>query len=495
MYLRFTRTMVPLAVLGLLAALIGCGGGGSPVGNGPGLGNGDKSGLLQGQYAFSISGQNTANGALVVVAGSFTADGNGRLSGTEDVNSHLGVHLVTFGGSYAIGADGRGNAVLGIDPGCPNWQLTMVSHAHGFFTCMNTDLTASGTIDLQDSSAFSTSKLTGNYVFGLSGLGLPTTTSSGGLVVMAGDWTMDGNGNLTGEMDVNDIGGVLQDVALSGTYSVAADGRGTATIASAYATQKFAFYIVNASDVKFVEIDSQPVVSGEVLTQAASPFNLGVLNGTYAFTVGGTDSNNNPATLGGVFTADGKGTISTGLLDSNDAGVVSLGNPATGTYGVNATGRGLLTFTSPSLQLAFYAAANGTIELVDVDGKFGVAGMAKRQTGGPFAPSSFAGNYAINLTGTNLSSGEEDISGQLQADGAGNLNGVLDINNSGSLFQAVSLSSSSYAINADGRGSASINTGPGNFATQVYVIDRNTALFLDADTGRVLAGLAEKQQF
>jgi hypothetical protein len=297
-------------------------------------------------------------------------------------------------------------------------------------------------------------------------------------------------------MDVNDISGVVQDIPLSGTYSVGANGRGTAILSSSYATQNFVFYVVNATDLKLVETDSQPIVSGEVLGQAAGPFSLASLNGGHAFVMGGADNNGNPISLGGVFTADGAGKVSSGVVDTNDGGVTSLGGSVSGTYAVNATGRGVLSLTTPVLQLAFYRAANGTVELVDVDGSLGVLGTALAQTGGPFRLASISGRYALNFSGTNLSSfGEEDITGQLIADGTGGLSGTLDINNLGSIFQGLGISSSTYTMDSDGRGFATINASAGSFSMQTYQANPNTVLFQDVDNNRVVTGVMQKQQF
>ncbi|MBV8478465.1 MAG: hypothetical protein JOZ36_17540, partial [Acidobacteria bacterium] len=341
------------------AALTGCGGGSSVVGQGPGLGNSSNNALLQGQYAFALSGQDS-NGLFLMV-GTFAADGNGHLAGSEDVNSSSLTSRgsgVPFSGTYAIGSDGRGNAVLGIQPGCPNWQFTMLNHSHGLLTCLNTNITGSGTIDLADPRAFSISALKGNYVFGFSGLG-----ASAGFAVTAGSWSMDGGGTVNaGIADVNDAGTVSQALSLSGSYSVASTGRGTATISSHYATQNFVFYIVNATDIKFMESDSTagvPRVSGEVLNQAPV-FTTSSLSGIYPFTLGGIDANQSALALGGLLPADGNGNISSGVMDVNDAGNITLGVSLTGTYSVGASGRGVATLSSPVFlfPIAFYAAAN-----------------------------------------------------------------------------------------------------------------------------------------
>ncbi len=505
---RPLRMLLFTGLLLLTALLIGCGGGNSLTGSGPGLGNGSNNAMLQGQYAFAMSGQGSSGPFFAV--GSFTADGQGHLGGNQDVLTsglQTGPSGAHFAGTYAVGADGRGNAVLGLQPGCPNWQFTMLNHAHALLTCLNTNMTASGTIDLQDPSAFSTAALKGNYVFSFSGLG-----TSGALAVAAGSWTANG-GNLSGQMDVNDIGlsSPLQDIAVNGTYSVGSDGRGTASISSSYVSspQTYVFYMVNSGDFKFVETDGAAAVSGEALTEAPA-VTAASYNGTYAFTLGGSDVNvpANPLAFGGLMGMDGNGNIASGVLDANYGGSSSIGNTLAGTYTVS-NGRVSATLnsavsTSPIL-MAFYKAANGSIEAVNVGGNLGgvnfaVGGMGKAQAGGPFGVQSMKGNYAVNFSGTNLGggfsgAGEEDLSGQLIGDGAGNLSGTLDVNNSGSIFQGVPLSGSTYTMTARGQGTASMNTGTGTFAMQSYQIDGNTVLFLDVDNNRVLTGIAEKQQF
>ncbi|MGZ6316687.1 MAG: hypothetical protein ACXWNQ_05455 [Anaerolineales bacterium] len=471
-----TRALFVLALLLPFAGLVGCGSGNSVTGSGPGLGNGSNNAMLHGQYAFAFSGQNT-NGPFFAV-GSFTADGQGHLGGNEDVitsSLQTGPSGAHFAGTYAVGADGRGNAVVGLQAGCPNWQFTMLNQAHALLTCLNSNMTGSGTIDLQDPKAFSTAALKGNYVFGFSGLG-----NSGSLAVAAGNWSMNGAGSInTGQIDINDLSftAPFQGIALSGTYSVSSSGRGTATITSDYpatsSTQNFVFYVVNASDIKFMETDSLPVFSGEVLSQASGSLTAG----TYAFTLGGSDANGNPLAFGGLMPTDGNGNVPGGVLDVNYGGSTSIGDTLTGTYAVSNSGRGLVSLTSSSvgsLPLAFYKAANGNIEFVNLGGSLGgvgfaVGGMGKAQSGGPFSQQSISGNYGVNFSGTNLGSnfsnaGEEDISGQLTSDGAGILSGLLDINNSGSIFQGVQLSGSTYTMTSTGRGTASLNTATGTFA-------------------------------
>jgi hypothetical protein len=495
---RFRKLLFIPVALGLVT-LVACGGSSNQSIR---LGSGSNNSLLKGQYAFSFSGS-TISQTFVSAAGSFSADGNGNItSAVEDITfagsgTGSGTRNVTFTGTYAVGSDNRGNALLKGVPGCATWQFTLTNSNRGLLTCFTTGhdpvVTAIGSFDLQDTTAFSTARLQGKYVFGFFGLGLNGSAGA------AGQWSMNGAGAIaSGEFDLNDGGAVVLDSPLSGSYSVTSTsaGRGVATINGIYSSPiQFAFYIVNSTDLKFVETDLQPALSGEVLRQAAGPFSAASLHGGYAVILGGSDVNGFPLGAGAVFTADGAGTLS-GTMDQNDGGFLSTCNFPAVPYVFSAGGRFSTTLgsgCSVPVQVAMYPAANGTVQLIGIDGNSVLSGSANAQTGGPFAVSSTTGNFALNFTGTNLSTGlEEDLAGTLTADGAGNLTGTLDINNAGSLFQGLPLASSTYTMSANGRGSAAIMTSPATFNLQTYQVSPNIVLFLDIDQGRVLTGVMQK---
>jgi hypothetical protein len=312
-----------LVAITAVASLAGCGGSSN---DGIHLGPGANNTLLKGQYAFSYSGSTTAQ-TFVTAAGSFTADENGNItSAVEDITfagsgSGSGNQNVTFTGTYAVGPDKRGNALLKGVPGCATWQFTMSSKSHGLMTCFSTGhdpvQTASGSFDLQDPTAFSAAKLKGKYVFGFSGLGVNGTAAT------AGQWSMNGAGAISGgEFDLNDGGAVVLDTPLSGSYSInsTSPGRGIATINGIYNSPlNFVFFVVNATNMKFVETDLQPALSGELLLQAPGPFSAATLHGGYAAILGGSDSGGFPLGAVAVFTADGAGTLS-GTIHQNDDG-------------------------------------------------------------------------------------------------------------------------------------------------------------------------------
>src|ERR1041385_6501254 len=74
-------------------------------------------------------------------------------------------------------------------------------------------------------------------------------------------------------------------------------------------------------------------------------FSISSLNGTYAFTFSGTDSNG-PFAVAGTLVADGSGNISSGTLDVNERPTPAANASLTGTYTVAADGRGMATLNS-----------------------------------------------------------------------------------------------------------------------------------------------------
>ena len=149
---------------------------------------------LNGPFAFSYTGNDQSG--FLAVAGSFVADGKGRIvSGVEDVDSFLTgikvqVHqrlLPTYRG------DGRGSANIVTTLGAQTWDFVMTNHLAREITLFDATSTGGGTIDQQNLNALSNSSsvITGPYVFNL--LGMDTTFNPLGL---AGKFTADGSGNI-----------------------------------------------------------------------------------------------------------------------------------------------------------------------------------------------------------------------------------------------------------------------------------------------------------
>jgi hypothetical protein len=165
--------------------------------------------------------------------------------------------------------------------------------------------------------------------------------STNGFILTAARLTADGAGHVTaGVSDENDQGTLAENLAFTGTYSVAANGRGTGSFTSTRGTSDFAFYMISPSRAFFVQLDNFAVTTGELEAQQNRPFSVASLAGDYGFSLTGYDSDNV-----GQFSSDGAGAI-TGTTDINDPAQGLFADQAfTATYTMSSNGRGNLTVT------------------------------------------------------------------------------------------------------------------------------------------------------
>src|SRR6202046_3189479 len=455
---------------------------------------------LSGRFAFSYSGDDQS--VFMAAAGSFVADGNGHIqSGIEDLDSFSNGGPVQFqiSGTYKVGSDGRTLLKLNQGlPGAATWQFALTSNQHAVMIRFDRSTTGSGTIDQQNLDDISTlSNITGPYVF--SGLGAGLSFLPMGI---AGKFTASGNSTLqtgSGVLDINDNGVVKpDDTTLGVSYSLDSTepdtGRGTMTLTSASTGQhnQYAFYIVDATHLYFVEIDNNDYLVGNLYSGSTSPANLTA--GNYVFTAGGNSASGSYAS-GGVFTSAGNtspagGNISGGVLDSNNAGTVTP-NTTLGTcaYTVQATGRIVLGLNpgrgtcpgSGSLQFAAYQTAQATSTTVQPT----------------------AGSFALYLAGQGIfhaqpASFQQDVEGQVTLSGSEASSGNLDINDFNAGIQTEPISTTDSSISApmsNGRGTAVlVATHPDvSYHLVYYVISGNTALLFDSDTNRIVVGMIARQ--
>jgi hypothetical protein len=118
-----------------------------------------------------------------------------------------------------------------------------------------------GSAFARQSSSFRNSTFQGNYGFTLTG------ATSGGEFDLIARFAADGNGGLSGALDFNNSGALSQRLALSGTYSVGTNGRGTATLRSSAGTQNLVFYMAGGSRILMIEIDSTAAAIGSAEQQ------------------------------------------------------------------------------------------------------------------------------------------------------------------------------------------------------------------------------------
>jgi len=520
------KRLLWLATLAFTAALTACGGGGGESIPTPTPTGGFSVSSLKGQYAFLMSGLDTG-GAYLARTGSFAADGAGNItSGMEDVVD-LGVGPiapVTFGASnYSVQANGRGVIVLKDSSGSGGLTLTMdlQSPSQGFLVQTDGNAATSGNFNLQTTADLLATSFSGNYVFDFSG-----ADSSGVNTSIIGNIAANGSGAITGGViNTNDgTNGPSGPVALTrpGTFSLdptygATFGRGTAQ----FVGHTYAFYIVDATQIMFLQEDSQGGSSGNAVLQTGTiPTQNPGFTGSFAYLVGGISTAGSDAAVA-RFTADGAGGVGTISYDENNYGTplhISQGsNISSATYVIDTanagSGRGTLTFKDSShgtFQYVFYLISPTSGVIQDVRSGIVADGTLLAQTGAPFTLAGLAGNYAFNWNGVDLSSSSvENFVGQyvLASSASNNISGVVD----GTIIGSNGISGASVTVfsNIGSQGTLTITSdGSTNNAYQIvagkplgntynyqaYVIDANTVFLLGTDSNtRVLAGSVSRQ--
>lgn len=493
----------------MLAALAGCGNGsGITHGVAPPSG-GFTNSNLNGTYVFSVSGTDQVGSSPYAIVGAFTANGSGGITGgTLDINDAdtavftsgpVADSAIGSGSGYSVGVDGRGTATLNTSTpfGKIVLDFALQDSSHGLVTEFDANGSGSGTLDLQASGT--TPK--GTYAFSFSG-GYNST-----IVGTVGNFTLGSGGSVTGLEDFNSEGIPYADETLSGTvvlgpsstpatHLVAAPSAGSANFAIAYDV-----YAIDASHLKFIEMDTTGTLSGDAFSQTSTAMPT---NSTLAFTLfGGTTST--VVAAGGFLVTDASGNITNASTeDVNNTGSVSatfvnFSAPTT----AGGTGRYVLGPFSGFVGGTDYVAypSSGGLFLLEIDTAGLMSGAAYPQTSGAtFAASQ---GYALNLSGTNLgattgTAEEVDDIAEFTANSSGaTVTGVLDENYApgGGPNYGIQLSGN-YTAPSGGRGGIGANVGNatngslnGGFTLTFYTVDGTNFPFIETDQGQVSAGV------
>ena len=231
-----------------------------------------------------------------------------------------------------------------------------------------------------------------------------------------------------------------------------------------------------------------------------------LLNGQYAFTMQGFDTNG-AVTLGGMFDADGAGHIAraVGVEDVNSSiGVqtnVSI-NGTSSSYSVGGDNRGCMTIaTSAGTSMFRFAlgvissgvASKGRFIEFDNTGTLG-SGVLEKQDPSAFSTSQLNGAYAFgaDTTSTRITSARNRFAmvGAFDASGSGSIsNGELDANENGDINKSGGLNypmggllfTGSYSVSSNGRGTMIFMVGSQTVNMSLYVVSATKMLFISVD--------------
>jgi len=449
----------------------------------------------QAPYAFLLQGFD-ADGP-VTIAGSFTADAAGHITGgVEDINRGSGVQtnltIDPAGSSYSFGG-GRGCLTLVNSEGVTTVFRFSMTNSGGsvptagriieFDDNSGTGTRASGILRLQDPSSFTDSAFSGLYAFGFRGW-----NAASGSFAMAGSANASGGILSSVAADINN-GGTLSSglIGGSGSYSVAANGRGTASFSAGTSTFNVALYMLDHTHAMFLTTDAlsaaHPLASGEaVLT--SGPFDVDSLKDNHIFHSAGISAAGPDVALG-ILGFDGNGKFA-GTLFENNAGTMVL-DPDTGRiamvvsgdYSVDAnTGR--VTFsgadagTHPPVLYIVPATTGVTGLLVGTDASASSGRLVYQVANPPqFDATSVFGDYIFGTDGP-ADSLVSNLEGLVSANGTGGFFGVQDASPpaADSLFPNQGLTGT-YSVLLDGSGTFGGNTVSVTNGSVVFYMDQS----------------------
>ncbi|HET7370888.1 MAG TPA: Ig-like domain-containing protein [Gammaproteobacteria bacterium] len=427
---------------------------------------------LQGAYVFSWRGT-VASGPFAAI-GRFEADGNGGIdSGREDINLPGGVYLdLAFNGSYEIAANGTGQAVLVSSRGSVELRFTIGRHGGAEVIRVDSGAAAAGEILPQGDDVPAT--LAGDYVFRVGGTGEAALQSE-----TVGRFTGDDGAIGAGLLDRNRGGAVVRGVPFSGEYAVGDAGHGTMRLSDTRSIDRYTFYIASSGEILLLRVDAGVPFTGRALEQDSGDFGDSDLSGDYAFYLFGSGGTMAAATAG-LFNAGGDGNIGDGLFSSNE-GVIQQSTALTGTYAIDAGGRGIATFFSPGgrTDMAFYMQSPDHALVLAFDAAVR-GGEFIAQPGDDFTTAVLDGPYTLASAGV-----DNTLVGRLVLDGDGKVADGVELAAAGGTPQAIALDGS-YTMEPVGRGELALLTeGGGREDYIIWVIDPARALLLGSGPGAI----------
>ena len=329
---------------------------------------------------------------------------------------------------------------------------------------------------------FSLASLKGNYIFSLSGV---DATGAGFPFYAIGAITADGNGNITaGEEDLNDVAaGYFTTTAITGTYTLGADGRGVLSINNSIGSFQFAFAMQALDNAVLNEIDGSVVAAtGTMETQLASA----APSGNYAFGFSGSGLGCGAVNSAGLFMLNGS---IAGPQDLNCGGSIIRSQTMSGSYGgSDGFGRGTGSFSGSSSgtsNIIYYVVSGNRFRFLCPDAATFFLGTADAQTQSSFTAANFAGPYVVN-TSASTSAGVSYTLISINASNGNVSTGYYDVNDTGTVGQA-SLSGS-YSLNANGYISGTWNVNNASLPFAIYLSSPTSGYYVDERTTAIGGG-------
>jgi hypothetical protein len=353
-------------------------------------------GTFSGEGDFQGQGTDNATPIVGPLSGTFTADTSnpGRFTGT-----------ITTAPAFPTAAVGN------LTPGTEDVSFYLANDSQAFVEETDSIAPVFGVLESELTPPITIAMLKGQYAFVIEGY------ASYGMV---GSVTLDGNGNITdGEADGSANGFYTAIPSITGTYTLDSTGHGNismslnntgccGTLQQTHGiTATSSSHLVIAEDDQFNGLTIGGVGSMDLQSVAPS-FSASQVSGGYSFTLTGYDGAKSAnGSWGGIFTADGVGTISDGIFDTSlGSGLVST--TITGTFSApDSFGRGTLDLNNGA-SYAYYIVTPEVLRLTTINDAINPNTTSTAgNTGSAFGQGPF-----ITPTGASKHSGDEQTERQ-----------------------------------------------------------------------------------
>ena len=352
-----------------------------------------------------------------------------------------------------------------------------------------------------------------------------------GPVVIAGNFTTDSKGQITGgAIDINRSSGAQTNLSVvpnGSFYQIGADNRGCLTLKNSAGTMtKFRIslggcstslnlqfggcqldanqnpgYFTRGRLIEFDDVDGTGTRgSGILRLQDPSAFSNTTISGMYTFGLSGWDSAGQRYALAGSASAS-SGTFNTLAADINDGGTLSSAlTGGSGSYNV-ASGRGTaaVTLGSASFNFAVYPVSSSELILATTDtlgASHPILSGEAMSTAGAFSAASLPNTYMLHMTGVSAGAPDANL-GVLTFDGLSTVSGTV-YENQGATLGTTAISGAYFVDPASGRLTLSApqigqNLGAHPFVGYIIPTTSGTAAFVVSTDASVQAGALEFQ--
>jgi len=331
----------------------------------------------------------------------------------------------------------------------------------------------------------------------------------GAYIARVGTFTADGAGNIKGGLeDVLNLSSGRPAAIVSftgGNYQILPNGRGLVVLQAAGSGLQLNLAMQSNSSGFLVQTDLNASSSGTFNMQTSADFSATALGSPYVFDFSGVSilgGNVAPISLIGQLKPDGSGTITGGVMDTNDGNVLAPSGATAvtpGTYQMDSIGngtnfgRGTMTFNGRSY--AFYIVDATRFKVLEEDTLGGAMGDAVQQANTvPTQNSQFMGSFVYMIGGASMLGTQGPIAraARFTTDGNGGLGTIsFDDNNDGNythISQGSNISAASYAIDTvnagSGRGTFAFTaSGEGVLSDVFYMISPTRAVVQETSNG------------